>query len=170
MALIIHPDRSVEVLTGAGADGRPTLEQLQTAVGGLIELIRLSFVDAYLVVDEEGLFKDLPPNLAATEMVRLRVADPSFVALLTGPAVLCARSEIEDPVEDDSGARRMTYIECPSCGSQRLLLVVPNHEVLDRIARGFTEIVKLTCSDCGAGLNRGAHCRQADELRAGRAE
>ena len=56
-----------------------TLEQLQEWVGGDIEVIQLGH-QMILVVNEEGLFRDMKLNHLATQ-----VADRSIV----GPAVIC---------------------------------------------------------------------------------
>ena len=67
MAMVLYPDRSVAVLDVLDAPGgRPTLEQLQAAVGGYIEVVRCTRLQAYLVVNEEGLLKGLPYNPLAS--------------------------------------------------------------------------------------------------------
>lgn len=52
-------------------DDAPTLEELQAAVGGYIELVHVYYrgVPCQMFVDEEGLLKKLPRNVAATELV-----------------------------------------------------------------------------------------------------
>ena len=93
MALILHPDGKVEVLDTLDAPGgRPTLEQLQEAVGGYIELVRCGALQAYLVVNEEGLLERLPYNATASQLA----GHHSIV----GPAVLAAPSEIDDPPKE----------------------------------------------------------------------
>ena len=97
MALILHPDRSVEVLDVLDAPGgRPTLEQMQAAVGGSIELVRCTRLEAYLVVNEEGLLEQLPYNAMASHLVSDAHGHPASVTIV-GPAILAALSEIDDP-------------------------------------------------------------------------
>lgn len=49
-------------------DEQPSLEKAQELVGGLVEMITLNNGDQ-LLVNEEGLFKDLPENEHATYLV-----------------------------------------------------------------------------------------------------
>ena len=67
---IIKPDGTVDQMPepAKGADGF-SLEQLQTAVGGYIEPVHSPIADAadkVLLADEEGLLKQLQPNIAAS--------------------------------------------------------------------------------------------------------
>ena len=102
MALILHADRSVEVLDVLDAPGgRPTLEQLQGAVGGMIELVRCARLDAYLVVNEEGLLKGLPYNGVASYLASYTEGRRSVT--IVGPAVLATPAEINDPPEPADG-------------------------------------------------------------------
>lgn len=60
-ANIFRPDGSSGVLVSA--NGKFSLEELQTAVGGYIELVPIrSLTGDFLVVDEDGLSKELPLN------------------------------------------------------------------------------------------------------------
>jgi len=69
----------------APADGKHfSLEELQDAVGGYIELVAIPAVPrAVLIVDEDGLRKRLPANDVATYLAQQRVV---------GPVVMCARA------------------------------------------------------------------------------
>lgn len=52
------------------ADQPPTLEQLQQAVGGYIEVVNVIYQDrvCQMIVNEEGLMKCLPRNQVATDI------------------------------------------------------------------------------------------------------
>lgn len=58
-------------------------EELYEAIGGYIEIVRLG--EDILIVDEEGLCKQLPINPIATELAG---------HLIVGPAVLCKSSQL----------------------------------------------------------------------------
>jgi hypothetical protein len=58
-----------------------TLGELQAAVGGYIEVVRLSGNER-IVVNEEGLLVNLPPNLVASRMAGFLIVGD---ALLMGP-------------------------------------------------------------------------------------
>ena len=75
---ILHVDGSREDFTPTGE--RPSLEELQKIVGGMIELVRVK--GGQLWVNEEGLLLSLPLNLQAS-----RIANGYIV----GPALLCLR-------------------------------------------------------------------------------
>lgn len=94
MAIVVRPDRVVSVLLGEGEGGRLTLDQMQAAVGGYIELIRFLNAEwAYLVVNDEGLLKGLPRNTLASI-----VANQPIV----GTAIIATPAEIDDPPEGKS--------------------------------------------------------------------
>ncbi len=89
MAILIHPDGTSTPLDPA--DGRCfTLAELQAAVGGYIELLRLA--DGGLIVHEEGRLLDLPPNPRATRLVY----GPRTVAgfEIVGPALQLTAAEL----------------------------------------------------------------------------
>ena len=97
MALILHPDLSVEVLdTFDAPGGRPTLEQLQKAVGGYIEIVRCTKLHCYLVVNEEGLLDGLPHNAVASYLVSDLIRGE---VRIVGSVVLATHTEIDDPPE-----------------------------------------------------------------------
>jgi len=62
-----HPDNPCRL--HVRKDARPTLKEAQELVagGGLVELLTLPNGDQ-LLIDEEGLLKDLPVNLEASEL------------------------------------------------------------------------------------------------------
>jgi len=82
--------------TGEVEDVKPkngkhyTLRELQGFVGGSIELIQ--FVDATLVVNEEGKIDDLPYNPLATAIYHNGYKTNDFIA---GDAFLCEPSQIQ---------------------------------------------------------------------------
>ena len=61
------------------------LKELQEAVGGYIQLVTLK-TGKILVVDEEGLLKNLPLNTKAT----ILAGQP-----IVGPAVICSADQIQ---------------------------------------------------------------------------
>lgn len=63
MPKIFRADGSVEDMPK-----KPTLAQLQKAVGGYIEMVRIPDSAQYLYVNEEGRVHGLPPNLQATAL------------------------------------------------------------------------------------------------------
>ena len=70
-----------------------SLEELQTLIGGYIEVVRAPFVDGWLVVDEEGLMKRKQRNLKASLLVsRPIVGDAVFITTML---------ELNGPEEDD---------------------------------------------------------------------
>lgn len=67
MARLLKADGSVEVVTPAKGTTF-TLQELQTFVGGYIEVIRLT--GQWLVVNEDGKRLKLPANSRATDLLR----------------------------------------------------------------------------------------------------
>tara|TARA_A200000159_G_scaffold162672_1_gene187048 strand:+ start:1228 stop:1464 length:237 start_codon:yes stop_codon:yes gene_type:complete len=57
---------------------RPSLEEAQKKVGGLVELISLSDGDQ-LLVNEEGLFHDLPYNEFASYLAGRRIVGDAVI-------------------------------------------------------------------------------------------
>ena len=60
------PNKSVSTAHLRGANQKPTLEELQEAVGGSIQFA-YNGKDAQIIIDEEGKFKGKPINMKATE-------------------------------------------------------------------------------------------------------
>lgn len=61
----IYTDGRVEEV-----DQKMNLQQLQSFVGGYIEMVPSKLSHRSLIVNEEGLLKELPHNEKATELVR----------------------------------------------------------------------------------------------------
>jgi len=59
-------------------DREPTLEESQQFVGGLVELVYLDGGDQ-LLVNEEGLIKDLPPNPSASAIAGKHIVGNALV-------------------------------------------------------------------------------------------
>lgn len=57
---------------------KPTLEQLQEAVGGLIQIVPLQD-GRYMVVNEEGLILDLPYNKAASRVAGFPIVGDAVI-------------------------------------------------------------------------------------------
>ena len=70
-----------------------TLEEMQTCVGGYIEMIRLD-KDNYMVVNEEGSFLNLPKNTTATTI--LSTASGYEVVPVVGHALIVSLAELGD--------------------------------------------------------------------------
>lgn len=87
---IIRPDGGESELIPAGAGGQPSLQQLQEAVGGFIELVRTNEHD--IVINEEGKLIGLPLNNQATDLAR------GFISLwdgIVGTAVVYPRGYLQ---------------------------------------------------------------------------
>lgn len=79
---------NAEPFTFAG--DKPTLKEMQTAVGGLIEIVRIPLGPEFImIVDEEGLLKDKPINLIACSQY------PNGVTPIVGDAIII-RSDLVD--------------------------------------------------------------------------
>lgn len=90
-ALRFKEDGTIEIL-------RPknqyfTLEELQEAVGGLIELYPKRYHDKLIVCDEEGLLKERPINSKFASLTSIE---------LVGDIVLCPNHIFEEPDEEES--------------------------------------------------------------------
>ena len=73
-----------------------TLEELQTLVGGYIEIVHTKS-GKFLVIDEEGKLKHKPVNLAATLLYRFGDHDP-----IVGEALIIeTRLEMNGPDEEE---------------------------------------------------------------------
>jgi hypothetical protein len=66
-----------------------TLEELNEAVGGYIEIVDLG--DKYMVVNEEGKIKDLPYNQLATHVFRRAKGNSDFIV---GNVLVCDKNQI----------------------------------------------------------------------------
>jgi hypothetical protein len=85
VAIVIPPDGPPTDLPMKGV--RPTLRELQKAVGGYIEIVPVDGVQrTVLVVNEEGLLQRLPPNPRACRIAR---------QLIVGTAVLLPRAMLD---------------------------------------------------------------------------
>lgn len=65
----------------------PTLEQMQEAVGGYIEFVRITSDGAMMVVNEEGLLKKLPYNKVASIMANQTIV---------GDVLIFSKKEMEE--------------------------------------------------------------------------
>lgn len=89
MATLITTDGKVKEITPQCGSAF-TLEELQKAVGGYIEIVHIDR-DFDMVVNEEGKLKMLPVNETATRLYRkARYTDDVIV----GNALLCNQTEI----------------------------------------------------------------------------
>lgn len=74
----LHTDGSAELVEMPNATPDEELDSLQDAVGGYIELVRMTD-DAALVVDEEGLCKGLEINGVATLLAGRPIVGPAVL-------------------------------------------------------------------------------------------
>ncbi|MBT8227590.1 MAG: DUF3846 domain-containing protein [Dactylosporangium sp.] len=103
---VVAPDGQL-TFTRATDPTADSLEILQNAVGGLIDLVRLEHhLDAY--VNDEGLLLRLPPNPVGTAMCQL-LADGYVQALLVGPIVFVG--EYDDETVSLTGGQRRLVID-----------------------------------------------------------
>ena len=95
MATLYKIDGTQKTVTpAAGANAAFTLKEMQTLVGGLIELVYLDpNGDRALVVNEEGKVDDLPFNQLATDLATEAHA-LIFGDVIVGDAVLVTNAEM----------------------------------------------------------------------------
>ena len=88
MAFVIHPAGNVHEITPTDVTRGFTLNELYSAIGcDLVERVWASD-DGMLIVDEEGLLKQLPYNHMASVITRDHIA-------LVGVAVYCSDGEFQ---------------------------------------------------------------------------
>ena len=75
MATIYRVDGTLETVTPAA--GEFTLDEVQSIVGGYVELVQLA--EGFLLVDEDGRYKGLPLNLQATALAILSLGPLTIV-------------------------------------------------------------------------------------------
>lgn len=72
-------------------DGKKfSLEEMQTLVGGFIEIVRTHDDEHYMIIDEEGKLKGKPVNFTATCLYRYGDLD-----VVVGDALVCPTSMID---------------------------------------------------------------------------
>ena len=71
-----------------------TLEAMQEAVGGYIEIVNSQYEDICFVMDEEGKLKGKEINLDATISARAHKAI-SENDIIVGDVIICQRNEID---------------------------------------------------------------------------
>jgi hypothetical protein len=76
-ALVMHPDGRTTNITPANGT-HYTLEELQTLVGGYIELVPMPH-NRYAVVNEEGQYLNLDFNPRASELLRCAILGPCVI-------------------------------------------------------------------------------------------
>lgn len=64
----------------------PTLEAVQAMVGGYVEMVSLFKGAAQMLVNEEGLLKQLAPNPVATQWAH--AGGRTDISMIVGPAVI----------------------------------------------------------------------------------
>lgn len=78
MASIIKADGTFSPFACAGENGTATLEDLQAAVGGYIEVLRL-LDGRWLILNEDAKLMGHAVNDVATQMARPRVRENDFI-------------------------------------------------------------------------------------------
>lgn len=95
MVTLLRVEGTQEILTPPEG-GYWALEELQTMVGGYIELTR-TIDGRFLIIDEEGKLKKKPLNIQATKLYIHNRHD-----VIVGTAILFdTKAEIEPPEEDE---------------------------------------------------------------------
>mgnify|MGYP001576913111 CR=1 FL=1 len=87
---LIKPDGSVEPYPPKGKTY--TLEELQKAVGGYIEILHPPDRALLMVINEEGKLQGLPPNEAATRLMGDRLLPGDYIV---GNALVCWNKDID---------------------------------------------------------------------------
>ena len=83
MAYILRVDGNIERM-----EGKPTLDELQQAVGGNIEYVPTA-MGGYLYCNEEGKLMGLPANYPATQMI-------DFPDIIVGDVVVMEEGDEEE--------------------------------------------------------------------------
>ena len=81
------------------------LDDLQDAVGGYIEMVRIN-EGTNLIVNEEGLMKDLPRNPTAESLCRESSCWTSNISILLGDVVVVGRA-LDGVLQDVGGSTYM---------------------------------------------------------------
>ena len=94
MALLIKADGTEETIVPAGDDGHLTYDQIRAAIGGgWVEHIGVAPAVAHgnqhAYMDEEGKFKQFPPNEEATRLSTYTMSDDTLV----GDVLFCTDEE-----------------------------------------------------------------------------
>lgn len=91
MARIIRANGEVETIKPKnGKDFQ--LEELQSIVGGYIEIINLDATNRLMVVDEEGKLKNKPYNELATTIIR---SETLLLDVVVGDVLVCSNKQIK---------------------------------------------------------------------------
>jgi hypothetical protein len=94
--ILIKADRSPNIVTEYHKGTKPTLKDLQDAVGGYIE--QVPFFQAYegepavMYCDEEGKLKDKRPNASATNIWKIELGTP-YDDILVGDCIIVTGDE-----------------------------------------------------------------------------
>ena len=87
MASIIKSNGTIEIVEPKNGTDFSLSELKQAIGGGYVEVVSLDR-DTYLVVDEEGLLKNLPYNYTATKLY-------NFISPIVGDALVCKKDQIK---------------------------------------------------------------------------
>lgn len=74
-----------------------SLQELQSFVGGYIEVLPLPGTDRVMIVNEEGKLEGLPYNLLATALMKSFLQPGDFIV---GHALTCDRQQLDEGDED----------------------------------------------------------------------
>ncbi len=72
-----------------------TLEALQAAVDGYIETVTLIPGKAVMIVNEEGLLRNLPPNPAASMIAGTKIVGPALIVGVDGDEFTDVPEDVE---------------------------------------------------------------------------
>ena len=86
MNTVIHPNGVTETIDVLDGEDRLTLDQMQKAVGGCVELVHTPSVNWDVYANEEGLLIGLEPNMAASLITGVP---------LVGSVLICDPGEVD---------------------------------------------------------------------------
>lgn len=92
MAKLYKADGSMEELVPED-EGALSLQQMQSSVGGYIEILRMDNGD-FIVVNEDGISIGLPRNEAATRYFHTNCASRIPGDYIKGNMIVCSREEL----------------------------------------------------------------------------
>lgn len=97
MAILYKPDGDAQLVLPKNVK-RFTLQEMQQIIGGYVRGIKLGD-DRAMLIDEDGLAKQLPPNKFASLMFASRIGTPN-APVLVGPVLIGTPFELGWNEED----------------------------------------------------------------------
>jgi hypothetical protein len=81
MAMLLKSNGQRQLVKPQGKDETLTLEQMQKAVGGYIEVVPVPGSNTLLIVNEEGWMKNLPVNVNASRIAGQTIVGDVILAI-----------------------------------------------------------------------------------------